>query len=145
MIFLSDDLNIVRKGLNMHADPEDRPIYETPIYRETRSGIWWVTVLMLGVLLGNVLSYGAYRVYIRWETEQAFKAFEAMNVQLRAQRAAESRERAAQAREQRIATEKRRAVDQQLWATCQFWREQVRQDNSSKNRTYRDAACAKVR
>ena len=138
MIVLADDLDVVLKGLQMHTDPEDSPVLTPTIRGEPRSGIWWVTVLMLGVLLGNVLSYGAYRVYIKWETEQALQAMEAMNARL-------SAERAALAREQRIANEKRREIDQQLWHTCQFWREQVRRDDTSQHRTYRDAACAKVR
>ena len=44
------------------------------------------------------------------------------------------------AKQQRIARDARRSAEQ----TCQFWRDQVRSNNTAQNRTYRDAACARL-
>jgi hypothetical protein len=114
------------------------------LQREERSAAWWIAVIIVGVLIGNVLSYGAYKLYIRWEMHQiALAAEEAMRVQtarIKAQSEQMAKENAARAKER----QRQLAVNQQLRQTCEYWKEQLRQENTSQNRAYRDAACARA-
>lgn len=116
----------------------------SPSYSDARSGIWWVTVIVIGVFIGNLLSFGAYQLYVRWELQQLAISWKTG--------AAEQAERS-RAKMQRIEKnnaalrkerEKQNAVHAKLLQTCNFWRQQVAKENTSQNRAYRDAACSRA-
>ena len=113
-------------------------------HREERSGIWWVTVIVIGVFIGNLLSFGAYQLYMRWELNQ-------LTISLRTEAAGQAErlkaemERVAKNNEAlRREREKQNAVNATLIQTCEFWRQQVAKENTSQNRAYKDAACSRA-
>ena len=120
----------------MELEPEHRPLAslfpQSP--SRARSGAWWIAIIAVGVLTGNALSFAAQTLYERWQVNDLMQAFEQMlqtpqGASLEWQRAQEHND----------------SVRARLWQTCLFWREQVRTENTTKNRHYRDMACAKVR
>ena len=98
-----------------------------------RSGIWWVTVIAIGILIGNILSFGTYELYQRWRLDQFMVTVNAM-IDRQAKHSEKLRQQMT----------KERGVNAQLQQTCKFWRQQVQQENTEKNRNYRDIACARA-
>lgn len=132
----------------MELDPDYHRLAQLQDVQQ-RSGIWWVTIIVLGVFLGNLLSFGAYTLYVRWEFIQFSNILsdelEKSAKQMRADRAHRIREADARRIAATRKAEAERAVRRQLSQTCQFWVQQVRREDTPKNRAYRDAACAKLR
>ncbi|TVO75231.1 hypothetical protein [Sedimenticola selenatireducens] len=98
-----------------------------------RSGLWWVIVIAIGVLTGNALSFGAQELYTQWQIKEFQVTVDAMIDKQRAQASANNK-----------ALAKQRSVDAQLQQTCNFWNDQVRQEDTKLNRQYRDTACARM-
>jgi len=99
-----------------------------------RSGLWWIIVIALGVLTGNTLSYGAKELHTRWQLRELMIVAEAMTEKQRANAAALAKQNA-----------KQRSINARFQQTCNFWRSQVKSEDTAQNRQYRDTACAKVR
>ena len=98
-----------------------------------RSGLWWVTVIAISILIGNTLSFGTYELYQRWRLTQFMLTVDAM------------REKQAQiSQKNRIKLKKKQEINAKLQQTCMFWRQQVKQEDTPKNRSYRDIACARA-
>jgi hypothetical protein len=112
--------------------------------REERSGLWWVTVIMIGVLFGNLLSFGAYQLYVKWELQQLAIALKKEAAEFSATSKAEMEQLAKQHEATRREREKQQAMQSKLLQTCNFWRQQVAKENTAQNRAYRDAACARA-
>ncbi len=112
--------------------------------KEDRSGVWWVTVIVVGVFLGNLLSFGAYQLYVRWQLQQLVISLKTDAAEY-AEKTKVEMERVAKKNEAlRKEREKQTSVNAQLLQTCEFWRQQVARENTSQNRAYRDAACARA-
>ena len=111
---------------------------------EERSGLWWVTVIMIGVLFGNLLSFGAYQLYVKWELQQLAIALKKEATEFSARSKAEMEQMAKQNEAARREREKQQAVRSKLLQTCNLWRQQVAKENTAQNRAYRDAACARA-
>jgi len=129
----------------MDLEPDHHRLAQLQTEDQERSGIWWATVIAIGVLFGNALSFGAYELYQRWQLQQFMVSLDAMLGRQHERSLEHQKELAARNRERQRAAEHERSVRSQLHQTCMFWREQVRVDDSPKNRQYRDMACAKVR
>lgn len=128
----------------MQLDPDLNRLSSLQMHEEERSIVWWISVIAIGVLLGNVLSYAAYEVYQNWQLRKFMVTVDAM-LDKQHQRSMEHSKLIAQQNiERQRAVDKQRAVDAQLQQTCMFWRQQVRQENTEKNRSYRDVACARL-
>lgn len=128
----------------MELEPNPRRLAELDAGYEKRTGAWWVTVIVIGVFLGNLLSFGTYQLYLQWELKQAAAAFKEASARQREISNAERARTAKQHAESQRALEKKKVVDAQLRQTCEFWRQQVRRENTSESRAYRDAACARA-
>lgn len=113
-------------------------------YSEERTGIWWVTVIVIGVFLGNLLSFGAYQLYVSWELQQLADALKTEATEQAQLSMAEMERIAKNNAALRKEREKRNAVNAQLLQTCKFWRQQVVNENTAQNRAYRDAACSRA-
>jgi hypothetical protein len=109
-----------------------------------RTGLWWVTTIVIGVFLGNLMSFGAYQLYLKWELQQLAIALhddtEAQFEHLKS----EARRKAEINEALRKEQESRNAVNSKLAQTCQFWTNQVAKENTAQNRAYRDTACARA-
>lgn len=109
-----------------------------------RTGVWWVTVIAVGVLVGNIFSYGAYALYQRWQLAEFMVTVDAMLEKQHQQSVAQQKQIAKDNLARRRAAEKERSVNAQLQQTCVFWSQQVQKENTETNRSYRDIACARV-
>jgi len=152
----------------MKVDPDyERISYLEDETAKQHSGIKWVFIIIIGVFLGNVLSYVTYETYTIWRLKIAMETASAeMNEQtarsikqskLRTQqnlvRQQEIRRENAERQKQinkKNAERKRQiqannSVNKQLQKTCDFWRQQVKRENTTSNRSNRDLACLRVK
>lgn len=140
----------------MNLEPEyQRDIELDSEVNKKRSGIMWVFIIVIGVFLGNVLSYGTYEAYSYWKLKMVM---EAANSALKEQRIKSAEKRKIQERknliyqnqlqQQKIVRQlqlrKESAINSQLKKTCTFWRQQVNKENTAQNRSNRDLACARL-
>jgi hypothetical protein len=113
-------------------------------HEERHTGIWWVTVIVLGVFIGNLMSFGAYRLYVQWELQQIAIALKIETTEqaekLKVEMARLAKKNEASRREQ----QKKSEVNAKLLQTCEFWRQQVIKENTVQNRAYREAACTRA-
>jgi len=131
-----------------------------------KSGLLWVFIILVGVFLGNVLSYGMYEIYNYWKLkmiiEAASTALDAQQLKSSEQRKIQERKNIihqSELKEQKIAHQKKleqqriarqreknkqNSVKSQLQKTCTFWNQQVQKDNTTINRNNRDLACARL-
>ena len=131
--------------MQMELEPDNYRLARLSSYqREERSGLWWVTVIMIGVLFGNLLSFGAYQLYVKWELHQLAISLKKEAAELSERSKAEMDQLAKQNAAAQREREKQQAVQSKLLQTCNFWRQQVAKENTSQNRAYRDAACARA-
>lgn len=131
--------------MQMDLEPDNYRLAQLSSYqREERSGLWWVTVIMIGVLLGNLLSFGAYQLYVKWELQQLAITLKKEAAELSERSKVEMEQSAKQNEAARREREKQQAVQAKLLQTCNFWRQQVGKENTAQNRAYRDAACARA-
>ena len=136
------------KGITTNMNLEPNPTRLAQLNADStsqRSWAWWVSVIITGVFIGNLLSFGAYQLYALWQLKQISIAFNAeLDEQRRISDANRARiaERDAAAQKERQREESTRATLQQ---TCDFWQQQVRNKDTSENRSYRDVACARVK
>lgn len=128
----------------MELDPDMRRLSALQEHDEERSIVWWISVIAIGVLIGNILSYGAYEMYQRWQLHGFMESVDAMLDKQHQRNMEQSKLIARQNIERQRLENKKRAVDAQLQKTCTFWRQQVQQENTATNRNYRDVACARV-
>lgn len=112
--------------------------------REQRSGLWWVTVIIVGVFVGNLLSFGASQLYVRWELKQLTISLDAMTQRQAAELRVQQERSAKQNAAARIEREKRNAVNAKLLQTCAYWKREVAKESNSQTRAYRDTACARA-
>lgn len=140
--------------MNLEPDYQRDIDFDSEVNKK-RSGIMWVFIIVIGVFLGNVLSYGTYEVYNYWKLkmimeaansvleEQKIKSAENHKIQERKNIIYQN-----QLRQQKIARQqqlrKESAINSQLKKTCTFWRQQVNKENTAKNRSNRDLACARL-
>ncbi len=129
----------------MKLDPDPTRLAQLSAHhRPEGSGIWWVTVIAIGVLIGNLLSFGSYKLYVSWELHRL-----AISLRTEAAKQAEiskvNMERITKNNEAlRKEREKQSAINATLLETCAFWRQQVVNENTLQNRAYRDAACSRA-
>ncbi|MCW8907531.1 MAG: hypothetical protein OQL28_09780 [Sedimenticola sp.] len=109
-----------------------------------RSGVWWVTVIAIGVLVGNILSYGAHELYQRWQLAEFMVTVDAMLEKQHQRSVAQQKQISKDNLARQRAAERERSVNAQFQKTCIFWSQQVQQENTETNRNYRDIACARV-
>jgi len=120
-----------------------------------RSGVMWVFIIVIGVFLGNVLSYGTYEIYSFWKLkiimDAANTALEEQQLKLSEQRKIQERKNIIhknELKQQRIERqgEKKRKneVRSQLQKTCTFWKQQVQKENTAIHRKNRDLACTRL-
>lgn len=133
-------------------DIEER-IGGNPFIKNTnRSMSEWVFIIAVGVIVGNAISFGFFKIYQQWEIRQFTAAFTAMaevlteeGREMQRESAAKRQQLAEQNRRREAKREQRRSAYQSAQRTCEFWRSQILKENNSKNRTYRDAACSRAR
>ena len=103
------------------------------------------------VLIGNLLTLFAVALYFRAAAHEVVTNPAALSsvymqeltaVQEQLRRLQEQSQARAEKRERE--SRRQREIQTQLKATCEYWRAQVRQLNTSQNRAFRDAACSKV-
>lgn len=128
----------------MELDPDLHRLSALQTHDEERSIVWWISVIAMGVLIGNMLSYGAYEMYQRWQLHEFMESVDAMLDKQHLRNEEQGKLIARQSMERQRLETKQRAVDAQLQQTCMFWRQQVQQQNTESNRNYRDVACARV-
>ncbi len=128
----------------MEIEPNFDRLSDLKTNTKERSGLWWVIVVAIGVLVGNALSFGAQELYTRWQIKEFMVTVDAM-LDKQYERSLEQKKlQMEQNVAQRKAIKRERSINSQLQKTCMFWREQVRKENTSQNRAYRDTACARV-
>ena len=140
--------------MNLEPDYQRDIEFDSEVNKK-RSGIMWFFIIVIGVFLGNVLSYGTYEVYNYWKLKMIM---DAANSALEEQKIKSAENRKIQERksliyqkqlqQQKIARQqqlrKESAVNSQLKKTCTFWRQQVKNENTAKNRNNRDLACSRL-
>jgi hypothetical protein len=62
----------------MELEPEPHRVDSLRPAKAERSGFWWVGVIAVGILIGNIFSYGAYELYQRWQLKQFMVTVDAM-------------------------------------------------------------------
>ena len=102
------------------------------------SAIDWIIIIAIGVFVGNTLSLSVYEIYKNREHEENLAAQKSAEIKSEALINAETR--AAQKKK-----EKQAIINKQLNKTCEFWKKQVKKENTKVNRQYRDSACAKIK
>lgn len=129
----------------MHLDPDTRRLREL---RENgdqrRGGAWWIATIAAGVLLGNLLSFGAYQLYARWQLHALMASTDAMLRKQQERARADEARLATELAAQRKERDRQASIDAQLQQTCEFWRRETGRENTARNREYRDAACARA-
>ncbi len=140
----------------MNLEPDYQTDMEfTHDVKKKRSGTMWVFIIVVGVFLGNVLSYGAYEVYNYWKLrmlmEAASSALEEQKTKILENRKIQERKNTIyqkQLQQQELARQqqlrKKSVINAQLRKTCTFWRQQVENDNTAVNRSNRDLACSRL-
>ncbi len=104
----------------------------------SRSALSWIFIIAFGVLLGNGLSHFAQRLYTQYQTGQLPTSMEDLSSlfnQPPVAATAEERKRQQQTQKTQI----------QLQANCDYWKDQVTQEDNAQNRAFRDMACARAR
>jgi hypothetical protein len=113
----------------------------------------WLIIIALGVFIGNMATFGVEKAVFYWELKQvglaASAAMKESNEKMLAQRRimeANSAERKRAIDEKnkirQIQNEQKQAGLRQATETCNFWRQQVKGENSVKNRRNTEEACA---
>lgn len=129
----------------MHLDPDTRRLREL---RENdghrRGGAWWIAAIATGVLLGNLLSFGAYQLYARWQLQVFMASTDAMLKKQQERARADEARLATELAAQRKERDRQASINTQLQQTCDFWRRETAKENTAQNRKYRDAACART-
>lgn len=92
-----------------------------------RSGISWIIIIAIGVLLGNVLSFLCYSFYSAGKFPLSLNDLQGALPG-----------KTAYSPEQAEAQKK-------LDGTCAYWNEQVERKDSEQYRAFRDMACARAR
>lgn len=127
----------------MELNPEpDHPALRNP--RTPPSLVSWLAIIILGVVIGNIVTLALYEAYQNWQLQRALTAFTAMTERMAAEAklaAAEASRRSAVAA--KAAAEQNR-LQQQFNSTCNYWQQQVSRENTTQNRSYRDMACARA-
>jgi len=114
-------------------------------YRSRRSCSWWISVVAIGVFVGNVISFGVYQLYVEWEPRNALVVFERM-IERQAESSRETMEKLARENQARVQRQQEAAATMaQLRKTCDYWTKVVRTENTPLNREYKRMACARVR
>lgn len=114
------------------------------IPRESDRAFWWVIVIFLGVFIGNLLTFGAYEIYVRWKLDQFVISLKSEAAEQAESSKAEMKRVAKSGEALRREREKQNAIIAKLLQTCEFWRQQVAKENTSQNQAYRDAACSRA-
>lgn len=102
-----------------------------------KSGLQWIVIIAIGVLTGNAMSFGASELYNKWQLERLI--ITTSNIMAKNSEASLKLQKELK-REQR----QNRQINNQLQNTCNFWKQQVINENTKTNKRYRDMACAKV-
>lgn len=112
---------------------------------QVRSWWWWVSAVAIGVFFGNLVSYGAYQLYLEWEFRKMVVSFEQV-ITNQAEQSREAMEERAKQNAARIQRQRDSAATMtRLRKTCDYWTRVVRTENTSLNRGYKRMACARVR
>lgn len=105
-------------------------------------------VIVLGVFIANMLSWGAQRgidyLVAKEILRQATKEMAEMNARTKAKLEEQRRINANAAKQREMENQKRQAGLRQAVETCMYWREQYRKDRSSYNKLQRDQSCSFV-
>ena len=106
----------------------------------------WLIVIVIGVFIGNMASWSAQRGIDYVLVQGAIKELNkkaAVQSQINNARLQEQRKLSAlKAKQRNIELQKKQAGLRQASETCNFWRQQVRQDNSANNRRNAQEACS---
>jgi DNA-binding protein H-NS len=102
-------------------------------------------VIVLGVFIANMLSWGAQRgidyLVAKEMLRQATEEMAEINARTQAKLEEQRRINAVVAKQRETENQKREAGLRQAMETCTYWREQYRKDGSSYNRLQRDQSC----
>ncbi len=140
----------------MKVDPDyERLSYLDDEPTKQRSGIMWVFIIVIGVFLGNVMSYVTYETYTFLRLKIAMEDATAKMEKQTALSLKQSKLRTQQnyIRQQEIQkqnAERQRqinaqsSINKQLQKTCDFWHQQVNSENTASNRSNRDLACLRA-
>ena len=101
------------------------------------SAIDWVIIIAIGVFCGNTLSFSLYEFYKKNIYEETLEKTEIASKNQQAIIAAEDN-----ALRQNI--EKQKSSNEYLYKMCNYWRGQVKKDDTKENRKHRNTACAKL-
>jgi hypothetical protein len=105
----------------------------------------WLLVIVLGVFIANMLSWGAQRgidyLVAKEMLRQASEEIAEMNERTQTRLAEQKRINAIQAEERALERQERQAGLRQAMETCNFWREEYKKDRSSYNKMHRDQSC----
>jgi hypothetical protein len=129
-INLDDDLKQSRRRL-----PEEHRVSMSQL----------LFVIVLGVFIANMLSWGAQRgidyLVAKEMLRQATEEMAEINARTQAKLEEQRRINAVVAKQRETENQKREAGLRQAMETCTYWREQYRKDGSSYNRLQRDQSC----
>lgn len=129
-INLDDDLKQLRRRL-----PEESRVSLSQL----------LFVIVLGVFIANMLSWGAQRgidyLVAKEILRQATEDMAEMNARTKAKLEEQRRINANAAKQREIENQKRQAGLRQAMETCTYWREQYLKDRSSYNKLQRDQSC----
>lgn len=151
----------------MKVDPDhEHPSYFEDELPKQRSGIKWIFIIVIGVFLGNVLSYITYETYTFWRLkivmeaaatelkEQTSRTIKQSKIQtqknfvrqqeIRKQNAERQKQINAKNAERKRQIYAQSSVNKQLQKTCDFWRQQVKRESTASNRSNRDLACLRA-
>ncbi len=144
--------------MNIDMDEELRE-YQTHKIKESRPSLMqWLFIITLGVFLGNIASFGVEKAVLYMElkavslamkesTIKMNKTIERREAKLASQRKVQEenafeqkRTLALQNRQHQIKQEQKQAAFRQANETCNFWKQQVRTENTEQNRLYKEAS-----
>ena len=144
---MSDERHLT-KGLTMNINLDDdlKQSRIRPIHDNSRPSMsQWLLVIVLGVFIANMLSWGAQRgidyLVAKEMLRQASEEIAEMNERTQARLAEQKRINAIQAEERALERQERQAGLRQAMETCNFWREEYKKDRSSYNKMHRDQSC----
>lgn len=152
----------------MKVDPDyERLSYLEDEPTKQHSGIKWIFIIVIGVFLGNVLSYATYETYTFWRLKIAMEAATAgmekqttlslkqsklrtqqnlvRQQEIRRQNTERQKQINSQNAERKRQIYAQSSVNKQLQKTCDFWRQQVKRENTASNRSNQDLACLRVK
>lgn len=112
--------------------------------QSTHSMSKWILIIAFGLFLGNMAAWSTQRgidfIMLRITLNELNKQTAIQNQRLAKQR----KINAANAKQRQIENDKKQAGLRQAMETCDFWREQYRNDATTQSRSYMEEACQLV-